>query len=77
MAGAEGEAALLGRAPIGGGTDDEKIAELIDGEDEEALRRQVRLFLANNYPVVLRVAAALKRDGTLSGEQVERLVTAR
>jgi hypothetical protein len=75
ITGCEGEAALLNRVPVGGGSDDPRVAELLDvGEDEAELRREVRLFLAGNYPPVLRVAAALKREGQLDGVAIERLV---
>jgi hypothetical protein len=74
MAGCEGKSALLNREPTRGGTDDPRIAELLDGEDEAVLRRQVRSFLAANYPTVLRVANALKRNGVLTGDEVKRLV---
>jgi hypothetical protein len=76
-AGCAGEL-LLGREPVGGGTDDPEIASLLDATDNEAaLRREVKLFIASNYPAVLRVARALLRKGYLDGEEIEQLVRGR
>ena len=38
------------------------------------MRREVRLFIAGNYPTVLRIADALERAGTLDGEAVRAIV---
>jgi len=73
-AGAAGEEVIFNCKPIGGGTDDLAIAELLcTNDDEQQLRREVRLFIAANYPAVQRIASALLRDGTLNGSQVNQL----
>ena len=78
MAGGAAEEVLLNREPIGTGSDDPKIAELLtDADDELALRREVKLFLAANYPTLLRIADALTRRGVLSGEEVRKIVRGR
>jgi hypothetical protein len=77
-AGGEGEQLFFGCA-IGGGTDDPKIERLLrgDAKTEAALRRQVRLFVAANYPAVRRIADALQRDGMLTGDEVAAIVRGR
>jgi hypothetical protein len=72
-AGCAAEELLFGNA-IGGGSDDPKIGRLLRGDDEDALRWEVKLFLAGNIPPVRRIADALLRHGALSGDEVEVLV---
>jgi hypothetical protein len=74
MAGCAGEE-IFHRTPLGGGSDDPQIARLLTAADDEAsLRRQVRLFIAANYPAVRRIADALLRNGMLTGDEVEAIV---
>ena len=77
MAGGAAEEVLLNREPIGTGSDDPEIERLLTNDDELALRREVRRFIASNYPPLLRIADALTRHGVLSGDEVERIVRAR
>ena len=66
MAGGAAEEVLLNREPIGTGSDDPKIAELlVDGDNEAALRREVRLLIAANYPTVLRIELSGSRRSGL------------
>lgn len=77
MAGGEAERAVFGREPIGGGSDDRKIAELLtDDDDEAALRDEVRRLLELNAGTVRFLAAKLARRGLLTGDEVEAIVRA-
>jgi hypothetical protein len=78
MAGGAAEEAVLGLEPIGTGSDDEQIADLLtDADDEDALRDGVRRLLALNAGTVRYLAARLLRDGVLNGAEVERVVRGR
>ena len=60
---------------LGGGSDDEQIGHmLVEGDDEHALRAEVRRFLRLNAGTLRFLAAKLKRHGALSGSEVERVV---
>jgi hypothetical protein len=77
MAGGEAESVFFNRAPIGDAGDSEKIRTLLwPCDDEQRMRREVRLWIAGNCPAILRVADALKRRGVLTGDEVARLVRA-
>ena len=61
--------------PIGTGSDDQQIADLLGPDDDEiALRDEVRRFLALNQGTLRYIAARLARRGMLSGDEVEALV---
>ena len=74
MGGCAAEEVIFGEA-VGGANDDPCIYELLtDADNEDALRREVKRFLAANYPAVQRVALALIDNGRLDGDEVEALV---
>lgn len=75
MAGCEAEAAVTRREPIGGGSDDTKVAALLDKNDDElTLRAQVRHLLTLNAGTVKYLAARLAQRGALTGAEVARIV---
>ncbi len=68
MAGGEGKRVVFDSEPIGTGSDDPRIEQLLqDGDDEDALRAQVRDLLAANSGNVRWLAAKLRRHGMLDG----------
>ena len=75
MAGCEAEAVVFDRDPIGGGSDEKQIAGLLaDGDDEAALRAQVRDLLALNAGTIRYLAAKLARADMLDGDEVARII---
>ncbi|HEY7193317.1 MAG TPA: hypothetical protein VH439_06210 [Gemmatimonadales bacterium] len=77
MGGGEAERIIFGE-PVGTGTDDEQIADLLTADDNEiALREQVRRLFGLNAGTLRYLAAKLARCGKLSGDQVEQLVRGR
>jgi hypothetical protein len=77
MAGGESERIIFGE-PRGDGSDLRQIAELLkDGDDEQALRDEVRKFLALNSGTVRYLAAKLSRRGQLTGDEVTAAVRGR
>jgi hypothetical protein len=78
MGGGAAEEVVFDRQPIGTGSDDQQIADLLGPDDHEvALRDEVRRFLALNQGTLRYVAARLARRGMLSGDEVEALVRPR
>jgi len=77
MGGVAAEEIVFGGA-VGGGTDDQQIADLLrDGDDEGALRAEVNRLLALNEGTVRYLAAKLARHDTLTGDEVAALVRCR
>jgi hypothetical protein len=77
MGGGAAEELIFGDA-IGTGSDDEQIRDLLEpGDDEAALRDQVRQLLRWNVGTVRLLAARLMRERALSGEDVEAFIRRR
>ena len=69
---------VFDREPIGTGSDDQQIADLLGPEDNEvALRAEVARFLDLNRGTLRYVAGRLARRGVLTGDEVEALVRGR
>ena len=78
MAGGGAERVIFDREPIGTGSDDQQIADLLGLDDDEtALRDEVRRFLRLNAGTLHYIAAQLARRGVLSGDEVAALVRGR
>ena len=78
MAGGGAERVIFDREPIGTGSDDQQIADLLGPDDDEtALRDEVRRFLRLNAGTLHYIAAQLARRGVLSGDEVAALVRGR
>jgi hypothetical protein len=78
MAGGGAERVIFDREPIGTGSDDQQIADLLGLDDDEtALRDEVRRFLRLNAGTLRYIAAQLARRGVLSGDEVAALVRGR
>ena len=66
MAGGGAERVIFDREPIGTGSDDQQIADLLGLDDDEtALRDEVRRFLRLNAGTLRYIAAQLARRGVL------------
>jgi hypothetical protein len=78
MGGGEAERVVFDREPIGTGSDDQQIADLLGPDDDEvALRDKVRRFLRLNAGTLRYLAVRLARCGVLTGDEVEQLVRGR
>jgi hypothetical protein len=74
-AGGAAEEVVFDRAPVGTGTDDERIANLLTTDDDEgALRADVRRLIELNAGTVKYLAAKLARAGMLRGDEVRAIV---
>jgi hypothetical protein len=75
MGGGAAEEVVFDRQPLGGGTDDVQIADLLGPDDgEDALRDEVCRFLRLNAGTLRYLAARLARCGVLTGDDVVALV---
>jgi len=82
MAGAETEAALLGRVALGDGGDRKQIGLMMEENISDAdwdrveawLRRMTRTLIWQHEPLIERVAKALLERTSLSGKMVDKLV---
>jgi hypothetical protein len=78
MAGGAAEEVIFDREPIGTGSDDQQIADLLGLDDNEvALRAEVARFLDLNRGTLRYLAARLARRGVLDGNEVAALVRGR
>jgi hypothetical protein len=78
MAGGAAERVVFDRDPLGTGSDDQQIANLLGPDDDEtALRDEVARFLDLNRGTLRYVAARLAQRGVLSGDEVEALARLR
>ena len=75
MAGGAAEEVVFDQEPIGTGSDDLQIADLLGPDDNEsALRDEVRRFLALNAGTLRYLASKLGRRGMMLGDEVAAVV---